>query len=49
VAALGGTVHIDSTVGKGTTVTCVLPQDARPIDEPPGDEPLAARGVHLKS
>ena len=28
VAALGGTVRLDSTVGKGTTVTCVLPQDA---------------------
>ena len=26
VAALGGTVRLDSTVGKGTTVTCVLPQ-----------------------
>ena len=26
VAALGGTVRIESTVGKGTTVTCVLPQ-----------------------
>ena len=25
VAALGGTVGIESTVGKGTTVTCVLP------------------------
>ena len=28
VAALGGTVRIESTVGKGTTVTCVLPQRA---------------------
>jgi two-component system phosphate regulon sensor histidine kinase PhoR len=27
VAALGGTVRLQSTVGKGTTVTCVLPQD----------------------
>jgi two-component system phosphate regulon sensor histidine kinase PhoR len=27
VAALGGTVKLQSTVGKGTTVTCVLPQD----------------------
>ena len=27
VAALGGTVRIESTVGKGTTVTCVLPQE----------------------
>jgi two-component system phosphate regulon sensor histidine kinase PhoR len=27
VAALGGTVQLQSTVGKGTTVTCVLPQD----------------------
>jgi two-component system phosphate regulon sensor histidine kinase PhoR len=26
VAALGGTVRIESAVGKGTTVTCVLPQ-----------------------
>jgi len=27
IAALGGTVKLQSTVGKGTTVTCVLPQD----------------------
>jgi two-component system phosphate regulon sensor histidine kinase PhoR len=27
VAALGGSVRLQSTVGKGTTVTCVLPQD----------------------
>ncbi len=27
VAALGGSVQIQSTVGAGTTVTCVLPQD----------------------
>jgi len=27
VAALGGTVQLQTTVGKGTTVTCVLPQD----------------------
>jgi len=26
VAALGGTVRLESTVGKGTTVTCLLPQ-----------------------
>jgi two-component system, OmpR family, phosphate regulon sensor histidine kinase PhoR len=26
VAALGGTVKLESTVGRGTTVTCVLPQ-----------------------
>ncbi len=26
VAALGGAVHIDSAIGTGTTVTCVLPQ-----------------------
>jgi signal transduction histidine kinase len=26
VAALGGTVRLESRVGKGTTVTCVLPQ-----------------------
>jgi two-component system, OmpR family, phosphate regulon sensor histidine kinase PhoR len=26
VAALGGTVQLESTVGKGTTVTCLLPQ-----------------------
>jgi two-component system phosphate regulon sensor histidine kinase PhoR len=31
VAALGGTVRLESTVEKGTTVTCVLPQDARVI------------------
>jgi signal transduction histidine kinase len=28
VAALGGTVRLASIVGKGTTVTCVFPQDA---------------------
>jgi len=28
VAALGGSVQIDSAVGQGTTVTCVLPQTA---------------------
>ena len=28
VAALGGTVRLESTVGGGTTVTCVLPQGA---------------------
>jgi len=28
VAALGGTVRLESTVGKGTTVTCELPQEA---------------------
>jgi two-component system phosphate regulon sensor histidine kinase PhoR len=28
VAALGGAVHLESTVGKGTTVTCELPQEA---------------------
>jgi two-component system phosphate regulon sensor histidine kinase PhoR len=27
VAALGGSVKLQSTVGKGTTVTCILPQD----------------------
>jgi two-component system phosphate regulon sensor histidine kinase PhoR len=27
VAALGGTVKLASTVGKGTTVTCILPQE----------------------
>jgi two-component system phosphate regulon sensor histidine kinase PhoR len=27
VAALGGTVKLESAVGKGTTVACVLPQD----------------------
>jgi len=38
VAALGGTVRIDSTPGKGTTVTCTLPQremaDAAPLTRP---------------
>ena len=28
VAALGGTVRLESTVNRGTTVTCLLPQDA---------------------
>jgi two-component system phosphate regulon sensor histidine kinase PhoR len=28
VAALGGTVKLESAVGKGTTVACVLPQEA---------------------
>jgi len=28
IAALGGTVRLESTVGKGTTVTCYLPQHA---------------------
>jgi two-component system phosphate regulon sensor histidine kinase PhoR len=27
IAALGGTVRLQSTVSKGTTVTCILPQD----------------------
>jgi signal transduction histidine kinase len=44
IAALGGSVQIHSTVGTGTTVTCVLPQDnpAKPADEGhaegPGEE-----------
>jgi two-component system, OmpR family, phosphate regulon sensor histidine kinase PhoR len=29
VAALGGTVRLESSVGKGTTVTCLLPQESR--------------------
>jgi signal transduction histidine kinase len=29
VAALGGSVSIESTVGQGTTVTCVLPQSGK--------------------
>jgi two-component system phosphate regulon sensor histidine kinase PhoR len=33
VAALGGTIRIDSTLGKGTTVTCVIPQ-RQPADTP---------------
>ena len=28
VAMLGGTVKLESTVGRGTTVTCLLPQSA---------------------
>jgi signal transduction histidine kinase len=38
-AALGGTVRIESTVGRGTTVTCVLPRAARTAD---AAEPLAS-------
>ena len=32
VAAMGGTVYIDSTVGQGTTVTCVIPQTAESVE-----------------
>ncbi len=31
VAALGGTVRLDSSVGKGTVVTCVLPQNIQSL------------------
>ena len=41
VAALGGTVRIESTVGKGTTVTCVLPQKGDDVD-------AAAAGIALR-
>jgi two-component system, OmpR family, phosphate regulon sensor histidine kinase PhoR len=40
IAALGGTVQIDSVVGKGTTVTCVLPQ---PAEESAADERRVTR------
>jgi two-component system phosphate regulon sensor histidine kinase PhoR len=40
VAALGGTVRIESAVGKGTSVTCVLPQ--RDPAEPGPDAAAAA-------
>jgi two-component system phosphate regulon sensor histidine kinase PhoR len=33
VAALGGTVKLESTLGKGTTVICILPQETRVIRE----------------
>ena len=33
VAALGGTVRLQSAVGAGTTVTCEFPQNARPEPE----------------
>ena len=39
VAALGGSVRIESAVGKGTTVTCVLPQ------HPPGAEAAGDAGA----
>jgi two-component system phosphate regulon sensor histidine kinase PhoR len=35
VAALGGTVRLESVVGRGTTVTCVLPQEVT-VPEPVG-------------
>ena len=34
-AALGGTVRLESRVGKGTTVTCVLPQGREPSNDAP--------------
>jgi two-component system phosphate regulon sensor histidine kinase PhoR len=47
VAALGGTVQIQSTVGTGTTVTCVLPQDrqAKPAEGEEQAEDLDAAGA----
>jgi signal transduction histidine kinase len=41
IAALGGTVQIESVVGKGTTVTCVLPQTAEQAE----DDAIDARRV----
>jgi len=37
IAALGGSVQIQSTVGSGTTVICVLPQD-NPVKPAEGEE-----------
>ena len=43
IAALGGTVLIDSTVGAGTKVTFSLPQERQPIQSPgEGHENAAA-------
>jgi two-component system phosphate regulon sensor histidine kinase PhoR len=42
IAALGGTVQIESVVGKETTVTCVLPQAGEQVDGEPADERRAA-------
>jgi two-component system phosphate regulon sensor histidine kinase PhoR len=38
IAALGGTVQIESVVGKGTTVTCVLPQSREEAEDRAGEE-----------
>jgi two-component system phosphate regulon sensor histidine kinase PhoR len=40
VAALGGTVRLESVVGRGTTVTCTLPQDPTPAADAGGAEPF---------
>jgi two-component system phosphate regulon sensor histidine kinase PhoR len=42
IAALGGTVQIESIIGKGTTVTCVLPQAGEQVDAQTADERRAA-------
>ena len=42
VAALGGAVRLESRVGKGTTVTCVLPQGSSGATD---GAPVTARAV----
>ncbi len=41
IAALGGTVRLQSAVGAGTTVTCEFPQTVRPEPEPNAQSAVA--------